>query len=89
MASRSPSTAPSRRAVRSLWILVGTAVLASGSLNAALTAGTAPRTGLRVALSGLVLVVSVVLAARVLFALERARRRLADDPGGTRRSSMG
>jgi hypothetical protein len=82
MASQSP-----KRAVRLLWILIGIAVLASGSLSAALTAGSAPLTGLRVAASGLVLVVSVVLAARVLFALERARRRVADDLGGTRKSS--
>lgn len=87
MASQSLNTSPSRRAVRSLWILVGIAVLAAGSLSAALTAGSAPLTGLRVAVSGLVLVGSVVLAARVMFALERARRRVVDDQSGTRKSS--
>lgn len=44
-------------------------------------------TGLRGAVSGLVLVGSVVLAARVMFALERARRRVADDQRGTRKPS--
>jgi len=36
-------------------------------------------TGARVAASGLVLVASVALAARVLLAIERARRRSAED----------
>lgn len=86
MGSRSPNTTPTR-AVRSLWILIGIAVLAAGSLSTALTAGAAPLTGVRVALSGLVLVGSVVLAARVLIALERARRRAANDQSGTRKSA--
>jgi hypothetical protein len=84
MASSSPNAAPLRRARRSLWILVGIAVLAAGSLSATITAGSAPLTGLRVAVSGLVLVGSVVLAARVMFALERARRATADNQGGSR-----
>jgi len=87
VASRSLNTSSSRRAVRSLWILIAIAVLAAGSLSAALAAGSAPLTGLRVAVSGLVLVGSVVLAARVMFALERARRRMAGDQSGTRKSS--
>ena len=65
----------SRRAVRSLWALVVVAVLASGALSAALTAPPSPVTGIRVAASGLLLLVSVLLAARVMFALEHARRR--------------
>ena len=87
MTSQSPHTNSTRRAVRSLWILVAIAVLAAGSLSTALTAGSAPLTGLRVAVSGLVLVGSVVLAARVLLALERAHRRVAEDQSGTRKSS--
>ena len=64
-----------RRAVRSLWILVVVAVMASGSLSAALTAGPGALTGVRVAMSGLILAMSVALAAGVLFALERAGRQ--------------
>ena len=75
-------TPTSRRASRSLWVLVGVAVLASGSLRAALSADTGPFTGARVATSGLVLVAAVVLAARVMFAIERARRRGSDQHGG-------
>jgi hypothetical protein len=71
----STRTSSSRRAGRSLWVLVGVGVLASGSLSAALSADTGPITGTRVAASGLMLVASVVLAARVMFAIERARRR--------------
>jgi hypothetical protein len=74
MRSDAPETPTSRRAVRSLWILVGVAVMASGSLSAALTTRAGAVTGMRVAMSGLILLISVVLAARVLFALERARR---------------
>jgi len=74
MRSDARETSTSRPAVRSLWILVGVAVLASGSLSAALATGAGALTGVRVAVSGLILVMSVVLAARVLFALERARR---------------
>lgn len=78
MRSGALTTPTFRRAVRSLWILVGIAVMASGALSAALSADTGPFTGARVAASGIVLVASVVLAARVLFAIERARRA---DPG--------
>ena len=76
----STHTATARRASRSLWVLLGIGVLASGSLNAALSADTGPFTGARVAASGLVLVASVVLAARVMFAIERARRRGSEQP---------
>ena len=75
MASRSTHTAPFRRAARSLWVLVVLAVLASGSLSAAVSGEAGPLMGARVAVSGLVLVVCVVLAARVMTAVERARRR--------------
>jgi hypothetical protein len=78
MATPSLHTSTSRRAGRSLWILVGVSVLAAGSLSAALAADAGPWSGLRVAVSGLILVCSVVLAARVMFAIERARRRGSD-----------
>jgi apolipoprotein N-acyltransferase len=58
-----------------LWLLVVLAVFASGSLSAAVTAKAGALTGARVAASGVVLMACVVLAARVMFALERARRR--------------
>lgn len=64
-----------RRARWSFWILVGVAVLAAGSLNAGLGAQPSPLTGLRVAASGMVLIGALALAARVMVALERARRR--------------
>lgn len=64
-----------RRAFRSFWTLVAIAVLAAGWLSAALAATAGALTGLQVATSGLVLIVAVVLAARVLAAVERARRR--------------
>ena len=69
-------TAPSaRRPVRSFWILTLVAIAAGGSLGAALAAHPGALTGAGVALSGLVLVVAVALAARVMVFHERARRR--------------
>ena len=67
--------AATRRARRFFWILVVVSVLASGTLSDALSDEPAPTTGLRVAASGLVLVVSVALAARILLAIDRARTR--------------
>ena len=64
---------PRRRARRSFWVLVGTAVLATGSLSAALTADPSPLTGLRVAGSGIAVFGSLALATRVMLALEQAR----------------
>lgn len=64
----------SRRARRAFWSLVLIAVLAAGSTSAALTADPGPGTGLRVAASGVILIAVVGLAARVLFAVERAHR---------------
>ena len=82
MATPSLHSSTSRRAGRSLWVLVVVGVLASGSLSAALSAHTGAFTGARVAASGLVLVASVVLAARVMFAIERARRWKSDRRSG-------
>jgi hypothetical protein len=63
------------RARRSFWTLVVVAVLAAGWLSVAVTADPGPVTGLQVATSGLLLSVSMTLAARVLVSVERARRR--------------
>ena len=62
-------------AQRSFWFLVVVAILATGSLSSALAAPPSPLTGLRVAVSGLVLLASLTLATRVMIAAERARRR--------------
>lgn len=72
------SPTPGRRrrsARRSFWTLTVVAIAAAGSLSAALAAPPGARTGLRVAASGLVLLAATALAARVMFFLERARRR--------------
>lgn len=67
-------TWPSRRAVVSFWFLVVIATAASGSLMTSLKAPASPAAGLGVALSGSLLAVALLLAGRVLLALERARR---------------
>ena len=64
-----------RQAHRSFWLLVVVGVLATGALSTALAAPPSPFTGLRVAASGLILLGSLTFAARVMIALERARRR--------------
>ena len=73
--STGPPTDPTRRARRIFWVLVALGALAAGSLSSSLGAAASPGTGLRVAASGLILIAAVGLAARVLFALEHARRR--------------
>jgi len=60
---------------RWFWSLVVVAVLATGSLSSALAAPPSPLTGLRVAVSGLVLITSLTLATRVMIAVERIRRK--------------
>lgn len=72
-----------RRARRSFWILTLMAVAAAGSLSAALYARAGTLTGIRVALSGLVLIATTALAGRALVFLDRARRR----PDGHAKSS--
>lgn len=64
-----------RPARRWFWVLTLVAVAASGSLSAVLAAPPGGLTGVRVAVSVLVLITAVTLAARVLVALEHARRR--------------
>lgn len=69
------------RALRSFWVLTFLAIVATGSLTAALAAPVGALTGIRVALSGLAVIVTVSLTARVLVAFERSKRR----SGGERR----
>lgn len=69
----SPDTG--QRARRSFWVLTLIAVAATGSMSAALAARPGALTGLRVAVSGMVLVAAVTLAARIMVVLDRARRR--------------
>lgn len=66
---------PLRRVRWSFWILVAIAVLSAGALNAGLAAEPSPLTGLRVGGSGITLIGSLALAARVMISVERARRR--------------
>ncbi len=65
---------PTARARRSFWTLVVIAALSMGALSAALKAHPSPVTGAAVAVSGAVLAISLTLAARVLLALDHARR---------------
>lgn len=64
-----------RRALWSFWILLGIAVVSAGAFSAALEANAGPLTGLRVGVSGTILIGSLALAARVIISVERARRR--------------
>lgn len=64
---------PLRRTRRTFWVLVLVAVAAAGSVRIALSAEPGALTALRVAVGGLVLVVALGLAARVMIAWERAR----------------
>ena len=70
-----PRGSSPRRARRSFWTLLLVAVLASGSLSAALASDPGHLVGLRVGVSGVVLIASIILAARVMGSLERARRQ--------------
>lgn len=75
---RPPARPSPSRARRSFWLLLAIAVLALGSLSDALASPPAPATGLRVAASGLLLLASTSLAARVLLVTgrnEQGRRR--------------
>jgi len=64
-----------RRAIRSFWVLLAVAVVAAASLEMALKATASPATGVRVALSGIVLASALALDVRILAAIDRARRR--------------
>ena len=65
-------TSSPRQARRSFWALVAVSVLAAGALSDALSSPPSPGAGLRVAGSGLLLIASIALAARVLHAIDRA-----------------
>jgi hypothetical protein len=60
---------PHRRARRAFWTLVIVAVLLTGALGRLLQAPPSPRTGLGVAVLGVLTVTAVGLAARMLLAL--------------------
>ncbi len=80
--SRSPAPPSLTRARRTFWLLVLVSVLAAGALSDALASPPATATGLRVAGSGLLLTVSVALAARVLLAVDHATAK-ARNPSTT------
>lgn len=60
---------PYRRARWAFWTLVAVAILLLGALSWALQAPPSPRTGLTVAILGLLTVIAIALAARLLLAL--------------------
>jgi hypothetical protein len=60
---------PYRRARRAFWTLVVVAVLLTGALGRLLQAPPSPRTGLAVAALGVLIVIVVGLATRLLLAL--------------------
>ena len=66
--------ATGRRAQAAFWTLVGIAALSMGALSSGLAGDPGPLTGLLVAVSGAVVLVSLALAARIMIALDRARR---------------
>lgn len=66
--------ATGRRARTAFWTLVGIAALAMGAPSSGLAKDPGPLTGLLVAISGAVVVLSLALAARVMIAVDRARR---------------
>ena len=70
-----PGRSASQKVTRRFWQLVAVTVLATGSLTSALAAPPSPLTGLRVAISGLVLIASLTLTVRVVIAVERARKQ--------------
>ncbi len=65
---------PLRRAHRSLWILIGIAIVAAGVVSTLVMAPPSPLVGIGFGLSAAILGVSLLLAGRVTIALERARR---------------
>lgn len=71
---------PTTQARRSFWTLLAIAALAMGALSTALNADPNPATGAAVAVSGAVLAISLTLAARVLLALDHARRSARQQP---------
>jgi len=76
------------RAGRSLWTLTAVAIVATGVLSHALVADPGPITGIEVTGSGLVLALSLAMAARILIAFgppwHQARSNESDTEGGPR-----
>lgn len=66
---------PSSRANYALWTLTAIMIATAGGITASVSAPPSPLVGLSFALSSLIFVAALVLAARVTIALERARRR--------------
>ena len=64
-----------KRARNTFWVLVAVAAAAMGGLSKALTAPPSPATGIAVAASATVLVLSLVLARRILAKLEPTQRK--------------
>lgn len=73
-----------RRARRWFWALLLVAVGAMGGLYSALRAAPGPGAGLAVATTSVILLLSTAQAARILLAVERARRRNAELEAGDR-----
>lgn len=70
------TTSPTpRRAHRSLAVLIGSSVLLLGAVTALTSAPPSALTALAFAVSSTLLAVTLLLAARVIIFLERARRR--------------
>ena len=62
-----------RRVRVTFWLLVVTAVISTGALMAALGWSTGAAAGITVAVSGVVTVVAVALATRILVVISRGR----------------
>ena len=60
-----------RRIRFTFWALVGAAVLATGALSRSLAMHPGPAAGIAVAVSGVILAVSALLAVRILIVLGR------------------
>lgn len=73
---------------RAFWTLVVVAAIAMGVLSSALTQHAGVLTGLTVAASGSTVLVSLVLAGRVMIALDLARRRDATRSVSTQRQEL-
>jgi hypothetical protein len=84
MAASAVTPAARRRARRWFWVLTATAVLAMGALHQALRSAPGPGTGMLVLAGALVLVLSVVQAARILAALAGPQRRCGRLPSVAR-----
>ena len=83
-----PRKATAQRAHRSFWTLVGVASIAMGALSGALAKHPGPLTGMFVATSGAIALLSLALAARIMIALDRARRGAASAaPDGSQASN--